>query len=596
MPVDSKLGDAYFDTRARLGTAIYSLARLGSELEIHPAQISLLQNQLANLKDPFLFVVVGEVNAGKSTLLNALFGEDFCKADVVPMTSKICLFKYGPENRDIPITETLTEMYRPSAFLQDFNIVDTPGTNSIMEHHQEITERFIPMADLVIFTFGVTNPWGASAWQLLEKIHKRWFKNIIFVLQQCDLRDREEIAAIIEHLRLTAVQKLGAQFPIFAVSGKQAFLAKTSALDKERLWNRSGFEGLESYISQSVNSSEVREQKLGNVSRSARVVLHEAKEQLATASRILAADEELLSGLGEDVKNQRKRTLEKFGGFFRSLDSQYVEASMGAASQLESRLKFKHLYKNQDLPQLLEQSMIERMVAGAPEQVDQAVTIVEDDLQHLWRQLAAKMQQHFNFRLRVGTASGEPDWSEQRGHMRDRLVATLQEELPKLRLEKLMSPKLAGRKGVTTFFIVVAVLAAAGGLTAGLLGVIPATKMLMFGAAILAVVLASIIGAGLHSQKTHKELAAELGTQLEKHRNIVGTAVRNAILEEANGFFDDFLRLFEPLQQLCEEHRSRYQPQVKQLAELERAFNDVDMLVGVEPNKAPGQPLRRREA
>ena len=56
---------------------------MGRDSSIAPARLSLLKNLMANLEDPFLFVVVGEVNAGKSTLLNALFGEDFCNADVI---------------------------------------------------------------------------------------------------------------------------------------------------------------------------------------------------------------------------------------------------------------------------------------------------------------------------------------------------------------------------------------------------------------------------------------------------------------------------------------------------------------------------------
>ena len=103
----------------------------------------------------------------------------------------------------------------------------------------------MPQADLIIFVFSVVNPWGASAWQFLELLQKRWLKNVIFVLQQMDLRDERRCEAVIQHLRQTAMTRFGQAFPIFPVSAKKAFLSKTSGVDKERLWTESNFAPLE---------------------------------------------------------------------------------------------------------------------------------------------------------------------------------------------------------------------------------------------------------------------------------------------------------------------------------------------------------------
>ncbi|RQH24196.1 hypothetical protein D5R40_30035 [Okeania hirsuta] len=37
--------------------------------------------------------------------------------------------------------------------LRKISIVDTPGTNTISEHHQEITERLFLRSDLIVFVF-----------------------------------------------------------------------------------------------------------------------------------------------------------------------------------------------------------------------------------------------------------------------------------------------------------------------------------------------------------------------------------------------------------------------------------------------------------
>jgi predicted GTPase len=139
--------EKYLELRSHLGSALGSLISLAQQIGAPADTIQHLQNLITGLKEPFLFVVVGEVKAGKSMLLNALFGRDFCKVDVLPATDRIYVFKYGETEKDIPISEHLTERWRSIDFLKDFNIVDTPGTNTIVANHEEITESFMPLAD-----------------------------------------------------------------------------------------------------------------------------------------------------------------------------------------------------------------------------------------------------------------------------------------------------------------------------------------------------------------------------------------------------------------------------------------------------------------
>ncbi|MBU6303425.1 MAG: dynamin family protein [Verrucomicrobia bacterium] len=584
--MDTQLGDAFFDTRSRLSYAIVALSKLVEEIELDRVQNLLLQSLLKSLNEPFLFVVVGEVNAGKSTLLNALFGHSFCETAALPMTSEICLFKYGAYEKDICITDTLTELYRPNEFLKDFNIVDTPGTNSIMEHHQEITERFIPMADLVIFTFSVVNPWGASAWALLGKIHQQWYKNIIFVLQQCDLREPDEIEAIIEHLKVTSKQRLGTIFPVFPVSGKKAFLSKTTALDKERLWRESRFENLEAHIADVVDSPRIREQKLGNASRSARVVLRQAEEKLEAGARILKADEELIGGLGAEVSTQRDRTLHRAGALRRLIDSEYVANAMRATRRFQDHLGFSQPERNGS-PDAIERQILDGLTEVARREVETAASAVAEDLQDLWRRLAENMQEHFNFRLRVGTESGEPEWTPQREHLRSRLLSTLEREIAKLQLSALLNRRVASRRAILGGFI-----------AAGLASLVTAFGLVHFQAipeslnttAILLGVfatIANIVGALFFAQRNSRSLVELLAEHLEAERDQLNVAVREELSREVNGFFDDFIRHFDPLHRLCDEHRVRYQPQITELHRVADALDQVDLLIGLPPSRHP---------
>ena len=187
-------GESYFATRRRLTDAVVAVRKLG---EITGADVSSLADEDIKkilqddkigekIRDGFLVSIIGEVNAGKSTLLNGLFGQDLCKVNVLPETETVHWYRWGKEAKTIHTTPTLEERFRPIDFLQDFNIVDTPGTNSIVPGHQPITERFLPVADLLLFVFPVSNPWGAATWQFISRLPEKQLRNVAFVLQHWD--------------------------------------------------------------------------------------------------------------------------------------------------------------------------------------------------------------------------------------------------------------------------------------------------------------------------------------------------------------------------------------------------------------------------
>src|SRR5436305_4038402 len=187
------IADHYLQLRTDLETALIRLLRLAADLQRSPASLETLHALLTDIRQPLLFVVVGEVKAGKSSLLNALFGHEFAKTGVLPATDRVCIFRYGEVEKTVDVSPQLIERYLPIAFLHDFNVVDTPGTNTMVSEHQRITENFVPRADVILFIFSVMNPWTQSAWDLLRFVQKKWLKNVIFVLQQADLRESAEV-------------------------------------------------------------------------------------------------------------------------------------------------------------------------------------------------------------------------------------------------------------------------------------------------------------------------------------------------------------------------------------------------------------------
>lgn len=576
-PSTELLGKNYFQTREKLSGAIQSLNELGNGSGIDPARLALLRNLLANLEDPFLFVVVGEVNAGKSTLLNALFGEDFCNADVIPTTDRIAFFKYGEEAHEFDFSEDILEVFRPNPFLRDFNLVDTPGTNSIESEHQHITEQFLPMADLAIFVFSVTNPWGASTWDFLDRIHHQWKKKIIFVLQQCDLRTEEEVAAILEHLQKTAHHRFGQHFPTFAVSAKQAFLAKTSATGNEELSEDSQIAGLERYISGVVESSEPRLIKLIHAWRAACFVLGEIKETLGAASEIIRADDELLSELEPASKIQQERTLKKCEPLFEAFDQSFMAAGLQAEPLLDSEFRITSAL----LPQRRSAEEIEGLIfATTMKAVRRSVgagsNAVREDVQHLWERVSDEMEQHFNLELSVGD-DGSPDWSASHARIQERVEEATAAALRELNLKDELGRLFSRRSRSIWSFIFTAILAALGGVILSMLEFTP-WNALAFGLSAIFLALGTVVG--VQSVKRARTFYSGV---IEEHREKVARAQREAFAQATADFYSDFVNLFEPLRKVCREHRSKYEPQLaaihktgKSLAQLEQILSPVE--------------------
>jgi GTPase SAR1 family protein len=183
----------------------------------------IVEDILRGLAEPYMFVVVGEVKSGKSSFINALLdpGKEICKVAASPMTDTIQQIVYGSPEREEFLSPFLKKIYEENEILKEIAVVDTPGTNTIVEHHQEITEKFIPVSDLIIFVFESKNPYRQSAWQFFDFIKDEWKKKIIFVLQQKDLMNEDDLEVNIEGVKEYAKKKQINNPVVFAVSAKQ---------------------------------------------------------------------------------------------------------------------------------------------------------------------------------------------------------------------------------------------------------------------------------------------------------------------------------------------------------------------------------------
>ena len=147
------------------------LARLSASSEDQ----TTLSRSIQQLEELFLLVVVGEFNAGKSAFINALLGQNVLKEGVTPTTSQINVLKFGELTQRHVQEAHLHILIEPIDILRQLNIVDTPGTNAIIQEHQAITEEFVPRADLVLFITSADRPFTESERNFMSQI-KAWGK------------------------------------------------------------------------------------------------------------------------------------------------------------------------------------------------------------------------------------------------------------------------------------------------------------------------------------------------------------------------------------------------------------------------------------
>jgi small GTP-binding protein len=244
--------DALLDElRATLEQLDAAFQRFGADVD--PADQRTLRETLEHLEELFLIVVAGEFNAGKSSFLNALLGEQVLPEGVTPTTDAITLLQHGDEVTSELRSSGLRVTTYPAEVLRQLTIVDTPGTNAVIRHHEQLTREFIPRADLVLFTTSADRPFTESERGFLEII-KAWGKKIVIVLNKIDILNPDERDQVVRFVGENARTLLGVTPEIFPVSARQATRARQSVGEQqEELWQASRFGEVEHYIVESLD-------------------------------------------------------------------------------------------------------------------------------------------------------------------------------------------------------------------------------------------------------------------------------------------------------------------------------------------------------
>ena len=284
-----------------------------TEIDVPREALTTLQDAILQLDELFLLVVVGEFNAGKSALVNALLGQRVLLEGATPTTSRVTLVKWGEQAAEQVVDENFSIYTYPLPLLKELNIVDTPGTNAVIRYHERLTDEFVPRSDLVLFTTSADHPLTESERQFLERI-LAWGKKVVFALNKSDIIEDESALQEVRAFVLKHATKVLGDIPeFFPVSARlaQRALANPDPEERQRLRVASGLDALEQYITSTLDDTTrlqlkfnsplgVADNILTQITKSTEAQTEDLKEDLKTAASL----ESTIADYERDLQNE----------------------------------------------------------------------------------------------------------------------------------------------------------------------------------------------------------------------------------------------------------------------------------------------------
>ena len=355
-----------------------------------PEDVGLVRRALSDLEELFLLVIVGEFNSGKSAFVNALLGSVVAEEGVTPTTDSITVLRHAEEPVEKRRKDGVLEKGYPSEFLREIAIVDTPGTNAIIRHHEELSRGFVPRSDLVLFVTSAERPLTESERGYLELI-RDCGKKILLVINKADLLgDEGKIEEVRSFVDGGIRQALGLTPPIFFVSALLASKAKaaTNAMERDALMQASGFAELEGYVTDLLDEE-------GRVRLKMESPLGVADE---LNRRYMGAVNERLSLLEEDfrtaenVESQLELYTEDMGRDFEArmaeIENIVLKMNERGDAWLEENIRFaniRELFRQEKVSERFKREVVGDTEELVDERVDELIDWMVDRNLKQWR-------------------------------------------------------------------------------------------------------------------------------------------------------------------------------------------------------------------
>jgi len=358
------------DLVSREREAIADLRALFGRLDAEGEDLEALKNAQLDLEGIFMLVVSGEYNSGKSSLLNALLGETVLPEGVTPTTDRITIVTYGDEPSEVEESGWIVRRTFPSDLLRDLALVDTPGTNAIVARHQELTERFVPRADMVLFVTSADRPFTESERRFLELI-SGWGKKITIIVNKIDiLETSEERQKVLDFVREHARETLQVTPQVFGLSARKAARARREQNDAGLAGT--GLPELEAYIESTLYGGERLRTKLASPLGVAEHLARKYAGLLEAQAGLLSEDRRTLEEIERQRSQYEKDMKREYAGYLSRIKTVLVEVERRGDVFFDETIRFGNVLTLMNSEKVKRQ-FEERVIRGADAEIDKAV-------------------------------------------------------------------------------------------------------------------------------------------------------------------------------------------------------------------------------
>lgn len=523
---------------------------LTEELE-YPDLKTEFEALYTSLESPFMFVVIGEVKSGKSSFINALTGEEICGVNADICTDKVQQLVYD-KNGFIEHKEKFFDIKGIDAeILKDISIVDTPGTDSIIEEHEKITRRFAPNSNLIFFVFPAANPHHSSSWKMLSMMKDLWSRNIVFIAAQSDRCTEKEIAINKDKIRHYASER-GIHDPvIFTTSSK---------LEEEGDLDHSGFNDVRNFITDTTSGGKHMIMKLNDRIRISQIIFDKLDKELKNRKVILAEDVKLKKNISlkyesgkENSIKEIEKILERMTFVFERTSGEFInklKKALSTGNILRQTIPFTGLRKNK---MKIDRSFLESLIGDmninlekdlAVEASDNAAYFI-DGIKYRFSEIIREVDKAKNFYPEDEGVKALDQFSNKRDIILEELlqgltemsedsslIPTLEKHTPQIGETVLTGGAIAAAGAILTLIAQSALFDATGGILSAV-GILGAGGIILF-----------------KRNRLIKEFRKNVAVSNAKFHS----ELQNRFERRLDLIFGDILRLFENLDNhICEE-------------------------------------------